>query len=184
MILIRGGTVLSVGSGVIEDGSVLIGDDGKIADVFAGRRDVPGAEVVDAVGKVVTPGFVDAHTHLGICNLEVGEIGEDENEMTNPATRVPCHRRRVHLGFWILRRTLRRRDNGIHGTWERQCDWRTEHHHENCRPLARGYGAAEPRWSEDRLWGESKAGLQDEEPTTEYAHGNGQGTEGGTAQSS
>ena len=86
MILIRGGTVLTVSDGVIEDGSVLLGDDGKISDVFSGRRDVPGTEVVDAVGKVVAPGFVDAHTHLGICNLEVGEIGEDENEMTNPAT--------------------------------------------------------------------------------------------------
>ena len=86
MILIHGGTILTVTDGVIEGGSVLLGDDGKIAEVFAKRTDVAGATVIDATGKYVVPGFVDAHTHLGICNLEVGEIGEDENEMTNPST--------------------------------------------------------------------------------------------------
>ncbi len=86
MILIRGGTVLTVTDGVIESGSVLLGDDGKIAEVFRERTDIAGATVVDASGKYVTPGFIDAHTHLGIVNLEIGEIGEDENEMTNPST--------------------------------------------------------------------------------------------------
>ncbi|MCE5192857.1 MAG: amidohydrolase [Candidatus Cryosericum sp.] len=86
MIVIQGGTILSVTDGVIEGGSVLLGDDGKIADVFMNHTEVPGASVVDARGKYVVPGFVDAHTHLGICNLEVGEIGEDENEMSNPST--------------------------------------------------------------------------------------------------
>jgi imidazolonepropionase-like amidohydrolase len=86
MILIHGGTILTVTDGVIEGGSVLLGDDGKIAEVFANHTDVAGATVIDAAGKYVVPGFVDAHTHLGICDLEVGEIGEDENEMTNPST--------------------------------------------------------------------------------------------------
>jgi len=86
MIVIQGGTILTVTDGVIEGGSVLLGDDGKIADVFMNHTEVPGATVVDARGRYVVPGFVDAHTHLGICNLEVGEIGEDENEMTNPST--------------------------------------------------------------------------------------------------
>jgi imidazolonepropionase-like amidohydrolase len=86
MILIRGGTILTVTDGVIEGGSVLLGDDGKITEVFKGRVDIAGATVVGAEGKYVIPGFVDAHTHLGIVNLEVGEIGEDENEMTTPST--------------------------------------------------------------------------------------------------
>lgn len=86
MVLINGGTILTVADGVIEGGAVLLGDDGKIAEVFHDHPDISGVAVVDASGKFITPGFVDAHTHLGICNLEVGEIGEDENEMTNPAT--------------------------------------------------------------------------------------------------
>ena len=86
MVVIHGGTILTVTDGIIEGGSILLGDDGKIAEVFRSHTEVPGAMVVDAAGKYIVPGFVDAHTHLGICNLEVGEIGEDENEMTNPAT--------------------------------------------------------------------------------------------------
>lgn len=86
MVIIHGGTILTVTDGIIEGGSILLGDDGRIAEVFASHTEVPGATVVDAADKYVVPGFVDAHTHLGICNLEVGEIGEDENEMTNPAT--------------------------------------------------------------------------------------------------
>ena len=86
MVVIHGGTILTVTDGIIEGGSILLGDDGKIAEVFRSHTEVPGAMVMDAAGKYVVPGFVDAHTHLGICNLEVGEIGEDENEMTNPAT--------------------------------------------------------------------------------------------------
>jgi len=86
MVVIHGGTILTVTDGIIEGGSILLGDDGKIAEVFRSHTEVPGAMVVDAAGKYIVPGFVDAHTHLGICNLEIGEIGEDENEMTNPAT--------------------------------------------------------------------------------------------------
>ena len=52
---------------LVEDGSVICRE-GKI--VFAGKAsDVPGSipddyRVVDATGKVVTPGFIDPHTHL------------------------------------------------------------------------------------------------------------------------
>src|SRR5437762_12192801 len=38
---------------------------GKIALVGPSNQiDIDGAEVIDATGKVVLPGFVDAHTHL------------------------------------------------------------------------------------------------------------------------
>ena len=53
--------------GLIEDAAVLI-EDGRI--VAAGRHSEvadkipPGVEMVDANGRCVTPGFVDAHTHL------------------------------------------------------------------------------------------------------------------------
>src|SRR6476659_1600041 len=61
----RVGTELSE-LGIIRDGGMLIRD-GKIEKV--GRSDeieknIGDAEVVDADGRVVMPGFVDAHTHL------------------------------------------------------------------------------------------------------------------------
>ncbi len=54
---------------ILRDGTVAFDDDGTI--VAVGPTDVtlpslpPGTEVVDCAGRVVTPGFVDAHVHLG-----------------------------------------------------------------------------------------------------------------------
>ena len=56
----RGPTSADVG--VIEHGSVHV-EDGRIVTVEHGTLDVPGARVIDARGRVVMPGFVDAHTH-------------------------------------------------------------------------------------------------------------------------
>ena len=57
---------------------------GKIAEVGPNLRAKAGEKVINAKGKVVTPGFVDAHSHLG--GFEVNGAGEDLNEITNPLT--------------------------------------------------------------------------------------------------
>ncbi len=44
------------------------------------------AEVIDAKGNYVLPGFVDAHCHIGMCEDSVGFEGDDGNEMTDPVT--------------------------------------------------------------------------------------------------
>jgi len=54
--------------GIIRDGALLL-KDGLIDEVGTTRRvenleKARGAQVIDATGKVVMPGFVDAHTHL------------------------------------------------------------------------------------------------------------------------
>lgn len=61
--LLRGGMVVSVDPAVgdLPQGDVLI-EDGRIAAVAA-ALDVTDAEVVDATGKIVMPGFVDTHRH-------------------------------------------------------------------------------------------------------------------------
>lgn len=53
---------------VIENGSLLIGDDGRIASVGEqGEVKIPvHALVVDAAGGYVAPGFVDVHVHGGV----------------------------------------------------------------------------------------------------------------------
>ncbi|WP_227353921.1 amidohydrolase [Haladaptatus salinisoli] len=71
-------------AGTVEGGTILF-EDGKISAVGA-DVDVPDdAAVVDAGGKPVTPGLVEAHSHAGM-----GEWGEPEdgdvNELTDPVT--------------------------------------------------------------------------------------------------
>jgi imidazolonepropionase-like amidohydrolase len=82
-IAITGGYVVPVSSAPIENGTVLI-EGGRIT--FVGTlSDVPtDATVVDATGKWVLPGFVEAHGHVGIAEESNGDMGNDTNEMTNP----------------------------------------------------------------------------------------------------
>ena len=60
-LVIRGGTVVDGSGGPAVVADVVVAGD-RIAAV--GRHDGPAAEVIDARGKLVTPGFVDIHTHL------------------------------------------------------------------------------------------------------------------------
>ena len=59
---------------ILKDAWVLI-QDGIIAEIGTGERDVPGAEVIDAGGALVTPGLVDAHTHLIFGGWRQNELG-------------------------------------------------------------------------------------------------------------
>ena len=59
-LVISGGTVVD-GTGAAPRRADVAIDGGRISEV--GRIDDQGAEELDATGKVVTPGFVDIHTH-------------------------------------------------------------------------------------------------------------------------
>lgn len=62
-ILIRNATVMTASHGTIRNGSLLIRG-GKIAAVGADVKAPADAVVVDATGKYVTPGVIDAHSHI------------------------------------------------------------------------------------------------------------------------
>ncbi|WP_116203387.1 amidohydrolase [Amycolatopsis circi] len=82
---IVGGYVVPVGAAPIEGGTVLI-EDGRITHVGTEADvEIPeDAELVDASGSWVLPGFVDAHAHLGVHEEGEGWSGNDTNEMTDP----------------------------------------------------------------------------------------------------
>jgi imidazolonepropionase-like amidohydrolase len=83
-IAIVGGRVVPVEGEPIEGGTVLLRD-GKIAAVEGPGFAVPsGVVVVDATGKWVLPGFIDAHAHAGVHEEAEGWAGRDTNERTDP----------------------------------------------------------------------------------------------------
>ena len=86
MILIKNGYVKPMVGSDIENGSVLIGDDGKIIAVGENIEAPEFAAVIDAEGRLVTPGCVEAHCHIGLDNEAVGWEGRDYNESVDPIT--------------------------------------------------------------------------------------------------
>jgi len=82
---ISGGRILTMAGRTIEKGTVLV-EQGKICSVEAGANIPAGVEVIDVTGKVVMPGMIDAHCHLGIVEEIFREEGDDGNESTDPVT--------------------------------------------------------------------------------------------------
>lgn len=83
--VIRNATVLTAAGPRMANASVLLRD-GKVVAVGA---DVPvpaDADVIDASGKWVTPGLIDAHSHLGVYPAPGLASQQDGNEMTDPNT--------------------------------------------------------------------------------------------------
>jgi len=81
MLVIKGGKVYT-GKEVLDNVDILI-EDGKILEI---KKDieVKDAKVIDAKDKIVWPGIVDAHSHIGGFGTDMEE--QDLNEMTNNAT--------------------------------------------------------------------------------------------------
>lgn len=82
-VAIVGGYVVPIDGDPIENATVVV-TDGKITAVGTKVRVAKGAQVVDAAGKWVLPGFIDAHAHLGVYEEGDGWAGDDVNEMTDP----------------------------------------------------------------------------------------------------
>lgn len=85
MLLIKNGKIFTMAGKVLERGSILI-DNGKIVEVGEAIVAPLDAEVIDAEGKMVTPGFIDAHCHIGLFEDGIGFEGDDGNEWVDPVT--------------------------------------------------------------------------------------------------
>ncbi|HEY7010560.1 MAG TPA: amidohydrolase [Jatrophihabitantaceae bacterium] len=82
-VAITGGRVVPVASDPVENGTVLIVD-GTITAVGTDVEIPDGTQTIDASGKWVLPGFLDAHAHVGVHEEGEGSAGNDTNEMTDP----------------------------------------------------------------------------------------------------
>ena len=71
---IGGGTIVLAGGAI-----AALGPDGAVS--------VPaGARIIDGKGKVVTPGLIDAHSHIGVYAAPASRANDDGNEATAPVT--------------------------------------------------------------------------------------------------
>ncbi|TFB13370.1 amidohydrolase [Filobacillus milosensis] len=85
MIAITNVTGFDGFGGKLKDATVLM-NQGKIERIGT-DIDLPNdIEVIDAKGKVVTPGLIDVHTHLGVFEEGKGPSGHDFNEISDAAT--------------------------------------------------------------------------------------------------
>ncbi|NPV88283.1 amidohydrolase [Coprothermobacteraceae bacterium] len=84
-ILITNAKINTVTQGIIERGSVLV-ENGKIVEVQQGTFSTEVDHIIDAKGLLLMPGFIDAHSHVGISEEGIGWEGEDYNEWVDPVT--------------------------------------------------------------------------------------------------
>ncbi|WP_417555878.1 amidohydrolase [Microbacterium sp.] len=84
ILAVTNGRIVPISSDPIENGTVVV-TDGVITAVGGAETPIPAdAEIVDAAGGWVLPGFVEAHGHLGVHEEGEGWSGNDTNEMTDP----------------------------------------------------------------------------------------------------
>ena len=64
----------------------LLINNGKIEQIGSDIPKTDEMQVLDASGLLVFPGFIDAHSHIGITEEKITGIGDECNENTTPAT--------------------------------------------------------------------------------------------------
>lgn len=81
-IAIKGGLIYTIAGAPVQNG-VMVVHKGKIVSVGNANTSIPSdATVIDATGKVIMPGLIDTHSHLG------GPAGGDASAALNPDTRA------------------------------------------------------------------------------------------------
>jgi imidazolonepropionase-like amidohydrolase len=79
-ILIRNATVLTAARGTLQNTDILI-QNGKIARIGNDLKASANAQIIDATGKFVSPGIIDAHSHTMLD--AINEISSSVTSMTN-----------------------------------------------------------------------------------------------------
>ena len=94
MLIIKNGTVNTITNGIKKTNILIKGkkiiavrdEVEDLIDEIKANEVAEEVEIIDAEGKLVFPGFIDAHTHLGLWEDGMGAEGADGNEETDPIT--------------------------------------------------------------------------------------------------
>ncbi|MGE5245284.1 MAG: amidohydrolase family protein [Betaproteobacteria bacterium] len=84
-VALKGGRLLTITHGAIDNGTLVI-ENGRIAAVGGPGTAIPaGARVIDVTGMTVYPGLIDAETHLGLTEISAvpmsGDLVEPSDEI-------------------------------------------------------------------------------------------------------
>ena len=82
-LAIVGGAVETLEGAQLPDATVLI-KDGRIEKVVPGRVTPAGARVIEAAGRIVTPGFIAADTALGLVEISLEPTAHDQSVESTP----------------------------------------------------------------------------------------------------
>lgn len=85
MVLIQNGLVHTMEEEKPFVGDILIRD-GRIEKVGKRIEKAEGMECYDARGLLIFPGFIDAHSHLGVAEEKMSVLADSSNEATTPIT--------------------------------------------------------------------------------------------------
>jgi len=69
VVAIRAGTVIDPAHGAIAKDQVILVENGKIKSIGAGLAIPAGAQLIDLSQQWVTPGLIDAHTHMTLTEI-------------------------------------------------------------------------------------------------------------------
>ncbi len=85
MLIIKDCNLISM-AGIFEEKKDIVVKDGKISEILdqADLAQYPGAEVIDAEGKIVTPGLVEPHCQLGVVEQVYRFEGNDGDDIDGP----------------------------------------------------------------------------------------------------
>lgn len=84
MLAIVNACVETISNGRLENAKLFIKDK-KIANIGKDIDISLCSNIIDAFGRTITPGLIDAHTHAGLSEQGIGWEGDDTNESTHPA---------------------------------------------------------------------------------------------------
>lgn len=85
MITLINGNIMTMTEQVYNRGSIIVKNQ-KIDALSPDTLSPAGGQVIDVSGKYVLPGFIDAHTHMGIYEEIYAIEGDDTNEASDPIT--------------------------------------------------------------------------------------------------
>ena len=86
MLLIQNAKIKTMANSNLNCGCILIDDNGKILQIAENIEPAANTTVIDAEGRLTTPGCVEAHCHIGLHNAGLRWEGADYNESTDPVT--------------------------------------------------------------------------------------------------